>query len=124
LSKESTLLKIAIVVRPQLSPAAIALACAHGALAGYLRWQHDTIVQEWVSGTFFKKILQPSAFGNWEAILRWLESLVMTESALEHLPVAIVFRPGVCRRSQPLCDIPLYGRYLGQRGLCDLETIL
>lgn len=99
---------MAIVVRPQLSPAAIALACAHGALAGYLRWQHDAAVQQWVSTTFYKRILQPVDLVTWEAILRWTDAIVMTESALDHLPVAVVFRPGICRTSHPLNDLPLY----------------
>lgn len=97
-----------IVVRPQLSPAAVALACAHGALAGYLKWQHDPLVQEWVSGIFFKQILQPIDLVTWEEILRWPDALVMTESALDHLPVAVVFRPRSCRTSHPLSDLPLY----------------
>jgi len=34
-----------LVLRPNRSPAAAEFLCSHGALAGYLRWKDEPIVQ-------------------------------------------------------------------------------
>jgi hypothetical protein len=100
-----------LVLRPQLSPAVAAIACAHGSLAGYLRWKDDPVVQEWISSVFFKRIFCPVDIVTWSAVLRWPEALVLTESQLDHLPVVAVFKP--CRWSSGLIfnELPLYGNH-------------
>lgn len=98
-----------IVVRPQLSPAAVALACAHGALAGYLRWQHDPLVQQWAATVFYKRIYQAPDFSTWEAISAWPDVHIMTESNLDNLKVAAVFKPCRWHPSHLLNEFPLYG---------------
>jgi hypothetical protein len=97
-----------LVLRPQISPAVAAVACAHGALAGYLRWKDDPLVQEWVSSVFYKRIYRPNDLAAWSAVLRWPDVLVLTESQLDHLPVVAVFKP--CRWSSglPFSGLPLY----------------
>ena len=97
-----------LVLRPHISAAAAAIACAHGALAGYLRWKDDPLVQEWISSVFYKRIYQPDDLSAWTAVLRWPEALVLTESKLDNLQVIAVFKP--CRWSSALYfnDLPLY----------------
>jgi hypothetical protein len=98
-----------MVVRPQLSPASVAIACAHGALAGYLKWKDDPIVQEWVSSIFYKRIYLPIDFQTWEAVKQWPDALVLSESKLDHLPVIAVFKPCRWSPSNRFNDFPLYG---------------
>ena len=97
-----------MVLRPQISPATAAIACAHGGLAGYLRWKDDPLVQEWISSVFYKRIYQPRDLTLWEAILRWPDALVLTESKLDRIQVIAVFKP--CRWSSSLLfnELPLY----------------
>lgn len=97
-----------LVLRPQISPAVAAVACAHGSLAGYLRWKDDPVVQEWVFSVFFKRIYRPIDMSTWSAVQRWPGALVLTESTLDHLPVIAVFKP--CRWSSSLLfnELTLY----------------
>ncbi len=99
---------IPLMLRPQISSAAAAIACAHGGLAGCLRWKDDPLVQEWSSSVFYKRVYQPCDLTMCEAILRWPDALVLTESKLDHMPVIAGFKP--CRwSSSPLFnELPLY----------------
>lgn len=97
-----------MVLRPQISPATAMVACAHGALAGYLRWKEDPIVQEWISSVFYKRIYQPADLAVWIAILRWPSVLVLTESQLDNLPVIAVFRPCLWSPGSLFDELPLY----------------
>lgn len=97
-----------MVLRPNLSPAAAAVACSHGALAGYLRWKDEPIVQQWIASVFYKRIYQARDLDMWQAIQKWPDSLVLTESALDHLAVIAVFMPRAWTPSNPFTGIPLY----------------
>lgn len=97
-----------LVLRPQISPAVAAVACAHGALAGYLRWKDDPVVQEWASSVFFKRIYSPTDLNIWSAVQRWPGALVLTESRLDHLAVIAVFKPCRWSSSLPFNDLTLY----------------
>lgn len=98
-----------LVLRPQVSPAVAAVACAHGALAGYLHWKDDPLVQAWVSSVFYKRIYCPADLTIWSAVQRWPGALVLTESQLDHLPVIAVFKPCRWSSSLPFNDLRLYG---------------
>lgn len=96
-----------LVLRPHISAVAAAIACAHGALAGYLRWKDDPLVQEWISSVFYKRIYRSDDLSAWSAVLQWPDVLVLTESKLDTLQVIAFFKP--CRWSSSLSfnDLPL-----------------
>jgi hypothetical protein len=97
-----------MVLRSHISPAVAAIACAHGGLAGYLRWKDDPLVREWISGVFYKRIYRASDLDMWSAVCRWPDALVLSESQLDHMPVIAIFKP--CRWSPSLLfnELPLY----------------
>lgn len=99
-----------LVLRPGISPAAAAVACAHGALAGYMRWHAEPDTIAWVGGVFRKKIYQAPDLATWQAVQRWDGALVLTESALDNLTVVAVFRPRVLSPADLFYELPLYGR--------------
>lgn len=97
-----------MVLRPQISPAAAAIACAHAGLAGYLYWKDDPLVQEWISSVFYKRLYRAFDLDMWSAILRWPDALVLSESRLDHLPIIAVFKPRRWHPSLLFNELPLY----------------
>ena len=85
------MLRMLIVVKNDLPPEHVALTCAHGSLAGYLKWKDDPILLEWVNSSFRKVIRMASPTEFQQAKLHG-EHIVMTESSLEGQETALVFR--------------------------------
>ena len=84
--------KMYILVREDIPLGYAILAASHASLACYLKYQHDSDVQEWISGPFFKVVCKvgPEEF---ERAKRVEDCVVLTESALEDQEVAVAFKP-------------------------------
>lgn len=101
-----------IVLHYNISPAVATIGCSHGVLAAYLKWKDDPMVQDWVSGKygpFYKVICQARNEQEWEAIKKWEGGLQITESSLDNLCIAIVFKPFIWSKSSIFTELKLYG---------------
>ena len=101
--------KMYILVRDNLTPGHVALACAHAALGGYLHFvdgerrkiesDHNhvrTSTELWASSSFKKVVCSVTDDQFHEARSYGVageDYRVMTESSLDNAEVAIVFRP-------------------------------
>lgn len=85
-------MKMYILVRDDIPLGAAMVAVAHASLAGYLKFQNEPEVQEWLRGPFFKVVCMVNAkeFSNAKKVV---DHLVLTESALGNEEVAVVFKP-------------------------------
>lgn len=100
-----------IVLRPGISPAVATIGCSHGVLAAYLKWQNEPIVQDWISGKygpFYKVICQARDMNEWEAIRKWEDNIQITESSLDNMCIAIVFKPIEWSRSSIFNELMLF----------------
>lgn len=100
-----------LVLRPDISPAVATIGIAHGVLACYLKYKDDPVVQDWVSGKygpFYKVICQARDIKEFDAIKKWNDSIIITESSLDNLPICIVFKPFIWSKSSIFCDLKLY----------------
>lgn len=85
-------LRMVIIVRDDLPPNHVALACAHAAIAIYAKCiEHDKLMQEWKANSFRKVIRKATAAQFEQAKLEHPKHLVMTESSLDGRETAIVF---------------------------------
>ncbi len=85
-------MKMYILVRDDVPLGFAMVAVAHASLAGYLEFQETEEVKEWLAGPFFKAVCKVNAkeFENAKTVP---DHVVLTESALDHREVAIVFKP-------------------------------
>lgn len=90
-------MKMYILVRDDVPLGFAMVAVAHAALAGYLRFQGEPEVKEWLAGPFFKAVCKVSA-KEFENAKQVSDHVVLTESALGNREVAFVFKP---RREWP-----------------------
>lgn len=81
-----------ILIRDDIPLGFAMVAVAHASLAGYLRFQNEPEVLEWLNGSFFKAVCKVNAreFANAKQVL---DHVIITESALSNQEVAIVFKP-------------------------------
>jgi hypothetical protein len=101
-----------LVLRPSISPAIATIGVAHGVLATYLKFKDEQIVQDWISGKygpFYKVICQARDLKEWEAIKKWPNNIVITESSLDNLDICIAFKPFEWTKSSIFNDLKLYG---------------
>jgi hypothetical protein len=73
------------------------LAAAHASLAAYRRFEASEEVQEWVAGPFFKCVCRVTT-EEFEQAKAVEDHVLLTESALGGMEVAIAFKP---RRAWP-----------------------
>lgn len=85
-------MKMYILVRDDVPLGFAMVAVAHASLAGYLAFKDTTEVQAWLAGPFFKAVCIVNA-REFENAKQVADHVVLTESALDHREVAIVFRP-------------------------------
>ena len=85
-------MKMYILVRDDIPLGFAMVAVAHASLAGYLRFQDEPEVREWLSGLFFKAVCKVNA-KEFENAKQVADHVVLTESALGDQEVAIVFKP-------------------------------
>jgi hypothetical protein len=100
-----------IVLRHDITPSVATIACAHGVLAAYLKWQDDQIVKDWISGLygpFYKVICQASDAHQWRSIQLWENYIPITESKLDNLRIALVFKPQEASKGSIFNDLKLY----------------
>jgi hypothetical protein len=100
-----------IVLHPTLSPAIATIGCSHGVLAAYLKWKDEQIVQDWISGKygpFYKVICQARDDKEWLAIKSWNDHIKITESSLDNLCIALVFKPFIWSKGSIFNDLKLY----------------
>jgi peptidyl-tRNA hydrolase len=98
-----------IVLRQEIPPSVATIGVAHGVLGAYLKWKDEPIVQQWVSGIFYKVICQARNHEEFEAIKKWPDGLQITESSLNGLTIAVVFKPFEWSKSSIFNDLKLYG---------------
>lgn len=100
-----------IVLRHDISPAIATIGVAHGVLAAYLKWKDESIVQDWISGKygpFYKVICQAKDNIQWENLKTWNDSVLITESKLDNLCIAIVFKPVIWDKNSIFNTLELY----------------
>jgi hypothetical protein len=100
-----------LVLRPNISPAVATIGVAHGVLASYLKWKDEKIVQDWVSGEygpFYKCICQAESMREWEAIKKWENGVIITESKLDNLDICVAFKPFIWSKSSIFNELKLY----------------
>lgn len=92
ISTSTEIMKMYILVRDNIPLGFAMVAVAHASLAGYLRFQNEPEIQEWLSGPFFKAVCKVNAreFANAKQVV---DHVVISESALNNQEVAIVFKP-------------------------------
>ena len=92
ISTSTEIMKMYILVRDNIPLGFAMVAAAHASLAGYLRFQNEPEIQEWLSGPFFKAVCKVNAreFANAKQVV---DHVVISESALNNQEVAIVFKP-------------------------------
>lgn len=83
-------LRMLIVVRDDLTPPQVAVACAHAALAAWFKWGHLPLWIEWRSNSFVKVIRQANA-QEFDRAKKEFAHLVMTESSLGNRETCLVF---------------------------------
>ena len=81
-----------IVIKESIDVQYAVVGAAHASLAGYLEWEDEYRMQEWVNGVFNKhiKIATPEEFEKAKSE-KYGEHLVITESNLVGEEVAIVY---------------------------------
>jgi hypothetical protein len=101
-----------LVLRPSISPAVACIAVGHGVLGSYLKWKDETIVQDWISGKygpFYKVICQARDLNEWEAIKKWPNNIIITESNLDNLDICAAFKPFEWSKGSIFNELKLYG---------------
>ncbi len=68
------------------------VAAAHASLAAYLKFQDTPEVREWVAGPFSKALCKVTD-EEFERAKAWPDHVIITESALEGVEVALAFKP-------------------------------
>lgn len=108
-----TKIKQYIVLRHEISPALACIGVGHGVLAAYLKWKDEQIVKDWVGSIFYKCICQAENESQWNAIKNWKEDkVVITESSVDNMEIAIIFKPAPFSRGSIFNDLKLYdGNY-------------
>ena len=107
--KSDIKIKQYLVLRHEIPPSVATIGVAHGVLGSYLKWQNEPIVQQWVSGIFYKVICQARNYEEFEAIKKWPDGLQITESKLNGLCICVAFKPFVWSKSSIFNDLKLYG---------------
>jgi len=85
-------MKMYILVRESLPIGFAILAAAHASLACYTKFRDSPEVEAWLAGPFYKVVCRVTD-AEFEAAKLLEDSVVLTESALDNVEVAIAFRP-------------------------------
>jgi hypothetical protein len=85
-------MKAYILVKDSLLPGNAIVATAHASLAMYLKFQNHPDVIEWLSIRFDKVICKVSE-AQFQQAKQFEDFVVLTESSLENMEVALAFRP-------------------------------
>jgi peptidyl-tRNA hydrolase len=85
-------MKMYILVKDDIPEGFAILAAAHASLATYLKFKEDSDMQSWVTSTFYKVVCKVNE-KEFEKAKTFEDSVVLTESALDHREVTIAFKP-------------------------------
>jgi len=85
-------MKMYILIKDDLPAGFAVLAAAHASLAAYLKFKDSSEIVEWLSGSFFKVVCSVND-KEFEKAKQCPDNVVITESALDNLEVAIAFKP-------------------------------
>lgn len=103
-----------IFLRHDISPSLACIGVGHGVLAAYLKWKDEQIVKDWVGGEygpFYKVICQAENEIQWKSVKNWKEDkVIITESSVDNLEIAVIFKPIQYSKGSYFNDLKLYGR--------------
>ena len=85
-------MKMYILIKEDVPSGFAVLAAAHASLAVYLKFHETPEVAEWLAGPFYKAVCRVNA-GEFEKAKETEDHVVLTESALGDMEVAIAFKP-------------------------------
>jgi peptidyl-tRNA hydrolase len=85
-------MKMYILVRESVPLGFAVLAAAHASLACYLKFKDTPEVAVWLSGPFYKVVCKVSD-AEFEKAKETEDNVVLTESALGRMEIAIAFKP-------------------------------
>jgi len=85
-------MKMYILIRESVPAGFAMLAAAHASLACYLKFKDTPEVAEWLAGPFYKAVCKVSD-EEFEKARELENHVVLTESALDNLEVALAFKP-------------------------------
>lgn len=95
---EPKILRMLIVVRDDLPPNHVALACAHGSIAAWFKWGENytidnasDLMKEWRDKSF-RKVIRKATAEQFEQAKKEHPHIVMTESNLGGRETALVFQ--------------------------------
>lgn len=81
-----------ILIKDSVPEGFAILAAAHASLAAYLKFKDTPHIAEWLSGPFYKVVCRVND-KEFEAAKLFEDNVVLTESALGQIEVAIAFKP-------------------------------
>ncbi len=85
-------MKMYILIRESVPAGFAMLAAAHASLACYLKFKDTPEVAEWLAGPFYKAVCKVND-KEFEKARELENHVVLTESALDNLEVALAFKP-------------------------------
>lgn len=100
------MLKMYILVKDTVPSNYVPVVCAHASLSCYLKYEHTSDMEMWINFSF-KKVVVKVNDSEFELAKEIEKSLVITESSLNNMEVAIVLSP---RQNFPefVKRLPLY----------------
>lgn len=85
-------MKMYILIRESVPLGFAMLAAAHASLACYLKFKDSPEVTAWLSGPFYKVVCKVGD-AEFERAKETPDNVVLTESALGNMEIAIAFKP-------------------------------
>lgn len=85
-------MKMYILIKESVPLGFAVLAAAHASLACYLKFKDTPEVAEWLSGPFYKAVCKVND-AEFEKAKECADHVVITESALQGMEIAIAFKP-------------------------------
>jgi hypothetical protein len=85
-------MKMYILVKETIPTGFAILGAAHASLAAYLKFRDTEEVSTWLSGPFYKAVCMVTD-AEFEKAKEVADHVVITESALDGLEIAIAFKP-------------------------------
>lgn len=85
-------MKMYILIKETVPTGFALVAAAHASLAAYLKFQDTSEVREWIAGPFYKTVCKVTD-EEFEQAKSFPDHVVITESALDGVEVALAFRP-------------------------------
>ena len=67
-------------------------SAAHGSLMGYLEWQNDPVMKDWLSSSF-RKVTCKVSEKEFEKAKEYDDYVIVTEMAFDKKEVGLVFKP-------------------------------